>query len=355
MTSLITSLTQSKTPRTHIFIECLTLLTIFQMNGIVQNYSISRDKLYSSLADGRRVALPVAMLPLVMSLYLLFVTITYELRVSRPCHRKDREAEKFRKTDGRMRRIILCAACVIAGRQILRTLEASEGFESDYICSVLRKVTDALFVFALTLIYFALWIRQRVFYKSSLSASFETTFTRMLSVTVLMFIIAGAIGGLVLYLGTLTYKSSDRGCIVNGTSIPGIVPPAYYITTLVLFQLILLVLFVYPLLKHRRLLDKTQLHTFSRSTYRLLRRVALVTAVDVILDVVIFITIQFQHTFSWIYVFFLIDLTVLKSCVCVICSFSDWHLHLAPCKCLVKIRPTEDSVNQMTLVNSTRI
>lgn len=325
------------------------------MNAKAQNYSESATDEQDALTieNVRRDALIVATLPLAISLYILVVTIAYEFKINRSCHRKEREADKFRKTDGRMGKIILCAACIIVVRQIMRTLEVSEGFISDNMCLLLRKVTDALYVLGISFIYFALWMRQRVFYKSSLSATLNTNFTRILGWSVIVLIISGAGGGIVLYLMTMTYKSSELGCIMNHTSIHPLAAPIYYISTIVLFQLILLFLFIYPIVKQNTLLHKTQLHTFSRPTYKLIRRVAFVTVADVALDIFIIVLIQLlRNIMSHLYIVFFFDTMLIKSCVCVICSFRNWSHHLIPFRCLS--RTNGHFSVQMRLLSSIR-
>lgn len=289
----------------------------------------------SDFANIRRDTLVVSMLPFMMNVYLLFVTAAYEVQTRRSNYNS--EAGKTLKADERMRMVILGAAFMTFVRQVFRTLEVSEGFTNDSVCLIVRKVTDALFVLVISLIYFTLWLRQRVFYTSLLTSSLNSNFTKILGWCVIVLVVVGGAVGISLYLGTLTYKSSELGCIINETFVAAEVPPAYYISTVVLFQFILLYLFVYPLVKHNRYMNTTQLNTFPKATYKLLKRVAIVTAIDVSLDVIMISLAQIlRFYFSLTYLIFLFDVVLTKSCVCVICSFKDWKYRLCPFNCCAR-------------------
>lgn len=314
------------------------------MVSILRNYNSSQDLV--PVDEDRPIdAIIAAILPLLASFYLLTATIAHGVLVNRPCHDHQRPttARQRNRTEARIRMIILVATCIIFCRQIARTVEMSQGFTDDRACFVLRKLTDVLFAVAITLIYFALWLRQRVFYHSPLSASLNNKFTRILSAFAILIMIVGSVGGIVLYLATQEYSSSENGCILNNTSVPAVLPGAYYVTAVVLLQLILLFLFAYPILRLNSPFDKTMSLTLSKVTYNVLKRIAIIAVVDLTLDVVVIVTIQILYnSLSSTYQFILYDVILIKSCVCIICSFRDWRLRFCPFSCRCRSNQRED-------------
>lgn len=279
-----------------------------------------------------KTAILSAMLPLAASFYLTCVTIAYNVRVNR-ADRTDCIPNRSRKTEKWMRRLILCAASAIFGRQIFVTVEISRGFYDDSICSVFRRINNTTYGIIIFLIYFALWVRQRIFYDCTLSTHISNTFTRTLSASVIVVMVTGTLGGVLLYVTTREYKSSEHGCTLNYTTIPEFVPGVYFISCVVTFQTLLLFLFSYPIIKHNA--GKVGSNSPSKGTLNVLRRIVTVTAIDILLDLGGAITSRkLIYALPSIYHFLIYDVMLVKSCICVICSFCDWRRRLmlpSPC------------------------
>lgn len=304
-------------------------------DGIRQIHNSSENDTQIAIAERRQRALGVSSVPLLMSLYLFGVLLAYDLRFSHVNHRDKSNANRFRKKEELMRRFLLISAFVIFVRQIVGTLEISEGFASSDMCSVLTKLEMVLFAMGFWLIYCVLWMRQRVLYDSCLSDQVSTMFTRTLSGSVIVIMTLMIAGGVVINTSTREYVSSEFGCILKNNS-NKLLAWVSNIVSVLLFQLILLFLFIYPILKQFNQSNASRTNRLSSTILNLLRRVVIAASIDIVLDIVLLTMRQrrFDNLLSLSSRVINFDYLILvKSCICVICGFSDWKMRLFPFAC----------------------
>jgi len=123
--------------------------------------------------------------------------------------------------------------------------------QNRFLCEIVIDVSIASYMFSLIPFYLFLWFRQRVLYSQPFIRNLYTRWIKCLSSAIIICLIFGGIGSVILYLLPETYAGSPKGCV--NVSNMRYNTPDYMATALrVIGQAILLLLFLYPLLVHRK-------------------------------------------------------------------------------------------------------
>ena len=193
------------------------------------------------------------------------------------------------------------------------------GVRNDY-CDVIIKIKITFSGVAVLSVYVFLWTRQRFCYSNPAMLHLSNRGTRVLSWITLLFIFLAQIIGTILFLTTRIYSMTPYGCINSVNSIPPDIPWIWVAVATFTFQTTLLVLFVYPLMKHR-----SRVRTHNRPSFLPVVQRALVTAtICIVTDLLSSLLILLVDDVIQIIPTLAYDVSLLTNVICVIASFRDW-------------------------------
>ena len=274
---------------------------------------------------------------LMISVYLLLVTIVYEVKTYRT--KKAEVAYEARQTTrgrkpktrsnvDRMRYLLLISVSSIFIKHMLEIVELQFFDKSDTICNNLRAIKNILYVFSISPLYLVIWMRQRMFYVSVMGRFFNK-FVKILSSSVVVIMFIGDVVGISLFLGTRGYVSRSTGCVVGYSHVHRKFPGAFMLGCTVTFQAILLFLFLYPLVLHKK--EAKKFNIKYSNLWDAMKRTFILTSIIVLFDILAAVVsvIVFDHVIS-IYFQLIYDISLLAACFCVIAAFNDWKRRLFP-------------------------
>ena len=234
----------------------------------------------------------------------------------------------------KMRLLTLLAVLFVLGRFVCENYELLAQYTGvchDY-CNAIVKVKVTLTSFGLYCIFAFLWMRQRCFYAEPAIQHLSRPLIRALSWGALGFLTLALLIANVLFLMTRFYKMTEHGCLNHHNTIPAVISWIFVGTATVLSQSILLALFVYPLLKHKR-----QLNTNARSNFSsfapMIKRVAMAAAVCIISDIIALLLIVLVKEQDEIIPTLAFDVSLVVNVICVLATFIDWWDRLAAPLC----------------------
>lgn len=277
---------------------------------------------------------------LALALYLLTVTILYEVKVwrvnksikSRSLSRHRKFSSNFTRdvTSDRMRYLILFSTSIIFARQCLKFVELRYSFEEDKVCNALRGTGNFLYAVCLTCVYLVIWFRQRIFYKSKLLRQMYNNAVKILSASVVVIMIINDIVGLTLFLATRAYMSHPTGCVVQYSYVNKKLPGIFLICCTVIFQCILLGLFIHPLAQHRKNAQAISSDSY-HTTEALIKRTFCLTLLTVTVDMISAgVSVIVSDYIISIFRQLMYDISLIVACCCVIGGFRDWKQRLFP-------------------------
>ena len=315
----------------------LLMLYIEPMNGSANDTSINIS--LERIAKQHVTAVTIASLLLIISVYLFLVTILYEVKVSQARklqsgnHRGSKNGSNYfckvwNTAADRIRFLIVISVSSIMIRQTLEIVELQFSTKSDVICNNLRAIKNILYVFCISPLYIILWMRQRMFYTSRLQNIFNK-FVKTLSASVIVIMIIGNIIGISLFLGTRKYASHPTGCVIASSTVNTKLPGAVLLGCTVIFQIILLFLFLYPLILHKK--DAERLDVKNSNIWNVIRRICILTTLTVIFDVsAAVVTLIIDDLVISVFRQLVYDVSLFVACICVILAFNDWKQRLFP-------------------------
>ena len=124
--------------------------------------------------------------------------------------------------------------------------------ENDRLCEILMDFSIAAFGIGLLSIYVYLWLRQRALYLQPFVSCLYTKPIKLLSWSLLFFLVTGDLLTVTLYVVSETYAGSSNGC-VNIQSDMGYIPHYVAAGIQIIAQVLLLALYLYPLIKHKKI------------------------------------------------------------------------------------------------------
>ncbi|XP_077971752.1 uncharacterized protein LOC144425869 [Styela clava] len=230
-----------------------------------------------------------------------------------------------------LERMCIAGAVFTTLRIASEQLQLFFGGKSDFLCTVILKVHIVLYSLPIASIYTFLWARQRIMYRHPSMRLFSSKRTQFASWYIIFTLFNGFIATAVLFLTTRSYTKSDFGCALKNTSIPKFIPWLILIGTTVISQTLLLALFLYPLVRHRKVMKTAQLDNQMTDTVKpVIKRVFLVTLVCVLSDVIAALVTLATSNILISNIFYDINLLVNMFGICF--SFADWKNRLFPWK-----------------------
>ena len=249
-------------------------------------------------------------------------------------------AERSARFAFAMRLAYLVAVLFTLGRLLCEHYELLAqyfGIQHDY-CNTIVKIKVALSAIAILGIYVFLWIRQRFCYSDPAMAHLSSRATRYLSIASLALLILAQLVGSVLFLATRFYKITYRGCYNYANTIPAELPWIWNILGTLGSQIMLLLLFLYPLTRHKSLVSST---TPFRTFLPVIQRAMVTASICVVSDLVSSLLILLVSDTDDIIPTLAYDISIVINVICVILSYSDWKSRIfAPFRCRYHNRRT---------------
>lgn len=211
------------------------------------------------------------------------------------------------------------------------------GHDNDFGCYFSAAYEFVAYLLCVTAIYSVLWLRQRIFYRDPRLQNLSSKFVRLLSWLMIIFLVSTAIGAIILFLISSTQEGSPIGCL----TIPTDVDPKYRflpIVLVVLYQALLLGLFIYPLIKHQQSINALNTSTERRNPMITLIKRATVTSVACILtdtaSGLLLLVLKSGDPLGKLFY----DVNLVINVICLIFSFPDWRKRLMPWRIKTEIR-----------------
>jgi len=159
-------------------------------------------------------------------------------------------------------------------------------------------------------------------------AHLSSSTTRYVSLISLVLLFLAQIVGSILFLSTRFYQLTYRGCYNTYTTIPAELPWIWITVASFCFQILLLALFLYPLIRHKSMSNST---TSFRTFLPVIQRAMVTSLICVATDLVSSLLILLVADDDEIIPTLAYDVSLVTNVVCVVFSFSDWRSRfLAP-------------------------
>lgn len=207
------------------------------------------------------------------------------------------------------------------------------GRDTDLSCNIGIKTENVSSGLALSTIYFTLWMRQRIFYKDVRLQHLSSKIVRFISWFMVVFLALSFFCVIVLFVVGVDYKATPLGCLSVARDRIGTIRWVMLLICSVTFQICILALFVYPLIKHRQAMKKVrgEYNDNDDMVIKLVKRTTISTATSLCSDMVVFVIVLIiDHVGS--VGFLLYDLTLITNLICLILSFPDWKRRIQPWK-----------------------
>lgn len=229
--------------------------------------------------------------------------------------------------------ILLSVSSLLAlCRFIMEMVEVRYGmYRGEVLCTVLNSANIILMTISLSFVYLVLWLRQRKFNNNLPMKGLWLNVIQFISWLVLFLLITSCLGCLVLFLGLRKYRGTPKGCDFDW-NLPGsqkFLRVAVIFGFTLFFQILLLFLLGFPLLKHRKSLER--MSSSQRSHLKVMQRLTICAVVAIAWNGAVGAVIVFHlnSTYS-MYNKILYDVDFLVLLLCTIVSFRDWRERLAP-------------------------
>lgn len=202
------------------------------------------------------------------------------------------------------------------------------GRHNDFGCNLAIKYKSGNYILSLLSMYLVLWFRQRVFYQHPRLKHLSSKLIRFVSWAMCFVMIATMLATAVIFFGVGSYVGVIKGCTVRGplTSSRWVM----LIGCTSIFQIFLLVLFIYPLMKHKREVQRSFTCKKNDIIIQLIKRATVTSILSVVSDVGFGLLILFLRREIVTISTFVCDVNIVFNAICVVMSFPDWKLRLLP-------------------------
>ncbi|CAK8688118.1 unnamed protein product [Clavelina lepadiformis] len=239
------------------------------------------------------------------------------------------------------------SACVcLFGRFICQHYEFVAQYTGNYTydyCDVVLKAKFYLTAIAVLGIYGFLWTRQNFCYADPAMKHLTSCAVKTCSWLSFGLILCAQVVGTLLFTFTRFYAMTYQGCDVDHYTVEPFVPWLWIAGCTVGFQVILLCLFVYPLMKHRSSVN-SGVRGNSGAFLRLIKRATVTTVVCVVTDITSTLLILLVHDQFNIVPTLVFDLSIVINITCILAAFKGWQGRLfAPCYYVTKNAKMKDA------------
>lgn len=290
---------------------------------------------------------------LLLNLIGIYLVAAFSMYVWRT-HQKSNNTSNNRGDDTslkRMNNFLLFSAVLSLCRFILELVESEyDQNELHDLCTALRGIKAILLTVSMVCIYLVLWIRQHGLNKLMDHQLVVNKLARVVSSSVPFLMVSAFTFCTGLFLGSRTYRSSKRGCVLDKSFTWTKLPTVLIFVNTLIFQLILLAMLIYPLAKHQSFI--ATMTNEQRGHHDVIKRVTLCTITAIscngMASMVTLIGLQKPYG---LYRQILFDFDNCISIVCVCLSFSDWKYRLFPA-CFRKVEPNSGGKGSLKRVGN---
>nr|XP_039263114.1 uncharacterized protein LOC120339108 [Styela clava] len=225
---------------------------------------------------------------------------------------------------------ILCATGAVgafmrAGIDLRFTL----GRNTDLGCEASIKYKIFGYSISIFSVYSVLWLRQRIFYQNSQFIHLSSKFIKFASWSMSVVIVLGVSSTTILFAVDGRYIGVPGGCILQNTKLATF-RWVILIAWTTFFQVCLLSLFVYPLLKHRRTRAIKPGDGKKNRILSLLKRATCTASICIASDIGFALIILFTRKDTVTTTTYLYDVNIVINTMCMIFSFPNWRTRLMP-------------------------
>lgn len=193
---------------------------------------------------------------------------------------------------------------------------------SDTICKVYDMSTGYLYMLAIGVLFFILWFRMKLFYSHPMMNIMRSRVMKVFSIIALLFLLI-----LTLSQGPLQYvysgtNGTKSGCRIDGDNWPELkLRPITVLAGILMYQVMVLLLLIVPLLKERRLASNST----KRSVQIAVRRLCFSTIFCLLVNMSICLVALSNFDRYLVYTNIAYDGCLLLNVLGVTYSFSDWR------------------------------
>ena len=193
-------------------------------------------------------------LALAVFIFCIWSSVSINVHVRRKKNLKNKRNE-FNKTSLMVLAMFIPAVTAVrvlfTQTDLIVSLIAQVGATGDLICNLVSNLTTAMFIVSITPMYLFLWVRQRTVYVQPSMKFLNTVKVKLASYLALFQFFIVGIPATVFLVNNSSYRMLEHGCAKEpNKSNSGKIIGLIFISNLVVTQIILFLLFVYPLSKH---------------------------------------------------------------------------------------------------------
>ena len=214
-------------------------------------------------------------------------------------------------------------------RCIHETIHAFIDPYSDFYCIIYLRAHIFFYGLAIASVYIFLWARQRIFYDKPILRASIPACVRKISVLVMVMMVLTETATIVIFFLTRNYRVHNGQCVVEPSDeIYEYVPWVVLAMSSITFQLLLMVLFVYPLVNHCEMMRKSN-QKDNQDFPLLIKRVAIAAGVCVASDIFALLVTFFTRSIRMSN--FIYDVNLVVDLLCVTCSYFEWKQMIFSC------------------------
>ena len=218
-------------------------------------------------------------------------------------------------------------------------LSEEERIYADMGCQAAIMFFNFAFIIGKDLIYFFLWIRQRIFYIHPEIKMFNNKCVRLISVGSIIGMLLWEAVMLICYFIFARYRfdSSTSLCTVVDSEVASWFLTVYILQVIkiTVINLILLSLFIFPLKKYETLRKKNCINGLNSTSalHKAVKKVIFLSVIASISDILSVIVPLLLHHVALYTIFFAVsNISMLINLFAAIGCFDDWKSILCPCK-----------------------
>lgn len=220
------------------------------------------------------------------------------------------------------------SAVLVTIRSLSEQLTLFYGNASDYHCSVIPTIHIVFYAAPIATLYSALWLRQRIMYLHPCIKSNSPPAVRVISWLILLLMVIGATLTALIFTLTISYKKGEDMCIKHDV-LPMVVPWILILIFTSAFQIMLLGLFIFPLVKQTQDMRSANVITHGPSFRSAIWRATIATSVCIISDTTAFVVTLLTEG-QPIVSNLTYDLNLIVNLICIVCCFSNWRERIFP-------------------------
>lgn len=226
--------------------------------------------------------------------------------------------------------VVSIFACGFTFLRVAMDFRLFYGRQDDFGCNLAIQFKISMFAVAICLIYFVLWLRQRVFYADPRISHLTSKFSRFISWTTPITLLTTIPLVVIAFIVGVTYEGTPIGCMVVHLNIFSDLRWVFLGAGSTISQVSFLSLFIYPLMKHRRNTRQFgNAYDTNNPVIELIKRATIVAVLCTATDIIALVSTFFVDDIGSLDLF-IYDFNLSINVFCMIGTFPDWRRRLMP-------------------------